>query len=71
MATEKSLPDQLWAVFKLLEMANLEALHTKRQVALIANPDPLRAATSSSLPVAKSLTARVRTGDLRYCLAGI
>jgi len=40
MANEQTLPDQLWAVFKLLEMANLEAVRTKRQVALVANPDP-------------------------------
>jgi hypothetical protein len=32
--------DRLWGVFRLLEMANVESVRTKREVALIANTDP-------------------------------
>lgn len=40
MTAAELLRDRLWGVFRLLEMANIEAVHTMRQVALIASSDP-------------------------------
>jgi hypothetical protein len=50
MTQDEILRDRLWGVFRLLEMANVEAVHTKRQVALIANTDPPRGGDVDLVP---------------------
>jgi hypothetical protein len=50
MKRKRILRDQLWAVFKLLEMANVEAVHTIRQAALIANSDARTAGEVDLVP---------------------
>jgi hypothetical protein len=50
MTPDEILRDRLWGVFRLLELANVEAMHTKRQVALIANTDPQRGGDVDLVP---------------------
>jgi hypothetical protein len=50
MTQDEILRDRLWGVFRLLEMANVEAMKTKRQVALIANTDPRRGGDVDLVP---------------------